>query len=102
MTSTNNVGRLRSIATELLIKFSRVGLGELDQRLSDVWAKESYAIAVKIAYENGNLRGTPRDRLGIAVRTRPTEGLGNSAQANSAQNPFLSLDSRQIFLGAGP
>jgi hypothetical protein len=70
MTSTNNVGRLRSIATELLIKFSRVGLGELDQRLSDVWAKESYAIAVKIAYENGNLRGTPRDRLGIAVRTR--------------------------------
>jgi hypothetical protein len=61
--------RLRSIATELLIKFSRVGLGELDQRLPDAWAKESYAIAVKIAYENGNLRGTPRDRLRIAART---------------------------------
>jgi len=24
------------------------------------WAKESYEIAVKIAYENGNLRGTPK------------------------------------------
>ena len=58
---------MRSIATELLIKFSRVGLRELDQRLPDAWAKESYAIAVKIAYENGNLRGTPRDRLGIAA-----------------------------------
>ena len=31
ITSTNNVGRLRNIATELLSKFSRVGLRELDQ-----------------------------------------------------------------------
>jgi len=59
ITSTNNVGRLRNIATELLSKFSRVGLRELDQRLPDVWAKESYEIAVKIAYEN-ELRGTPK------------------------------------------
>jgi len=60
ITSTNNVGRLRNIATELLSKFPRVGLRELDQRLAEAWAKESYEIAVKIAYENGNLRGTPK------------------------------------------
>jgi S1/P1 Nuclease len=60
ITSTNNVGGLRNIATELLSKFSRVALRELDQRQPDVWAKESYEIAVKIAYENGNLRGTPK------------------------------------------
>jgi S1/P1 Nuclease len=53
-------GRLRNIATELLSKFSRVGLRELDQRQPEAWAKESYEIAVKIAYENGILRGTPR------------------------------------------
>jgi len=58
--STNNVGQLRNIVTELLSKFSRVGLRELDQKQPDVWAKESYEIAVKIAYENGNLRGTPK------------------------------------------
>jgi len=51
---------LRNITTELLSKFSRVGLRELDQKQPDVWAKESYEIAVKIAYENGNLRGTPK------------------------------------------
>jgi len=60
ITTTNNVGRLRNIATELLSKFSRVRLRELDQRLPDAWAKESYEIAVKITYENGNLRGTPK------------------------------------------
>jgi S1/P1 Nuclease len=60
ITSTNNIGRLRNIATELLSKFSRVGLKELDQKQPHVWAKESYEIAVKISYENGNLRGTPQ------------------------------------------
>jgi hypothetical protein len=49
---------LRNIATELLSKFSRVGLRE--QKQPDAWAKKSYEIAVKIAYENGNLRGTPK------------------------------------------
>ena len=68
ITSTNNVGRLRNIATELLSKFSRVGLRELDQKQPDAWAKESYEIAVKIAYENGNLEEPRRDRLGIAER----------------------------------
>jgi len=57
-----NVSRLRNIATELLSKFSRVGLRELNQQLPEAWAKESYEIAVKIAYENGNLRGTPKGK----------------------------------------
>ena len=61
------MGRLRSIATELLIKFSRVGLRELDQRLSDAWAKESYAIAVRIAYENGIFEERQGTGLGIAA-----------------------------------
>jgi hypothetical protein len=62
------VGRLSKIATELLSKFSRVGLRELDQRLPEAWAKESYEIAVKIVYENGNLREPRKNRLGIAAR----------------------------------
>ena len=32
------------------------------------WAKESYEIAVKIAYENGVYAGRRRDRRKIAVR----------------------------------
>ena len=40
--------------------FSRVGLKELDQKQPEAWAKKSYEVAVKIAYENGNLRGTPK------------------------------------------
>jgi len=51
---------LRNIATELLNKFSRVGLRELDQKQPEAWAKESYEIAVNNAYQNGNLRGTPK------------------------------------------
>ena len=60
ITSTNKVGRLRNIATESLSTLSRVGLRELDQKQPEAWAKYSYEIAVKIAYENGNLRGTPK------------------------------------------
>jgi hypothetical protein len=33
---------------------------ELDHAEPAAWAKESYKIAVKIAYENGTLRGTPK------------------------------------------
>ena len=52
-------------SVELLSKFSRVGLRELDQKQPDVWAKESYEIAVKIAYEkwksSRNPKGQARD-----------------------------------------
>jgi hypothetical protein len=30
------------------------------QKQPDAWAKKSYEVAVKIAYENGNLRGIPK------------------------------------------
>jgi hypothetical protein len=59
------VGRLSKIATGLLSKFSRVGLRELDQRLPEAWAKESYEVAVKIAYENENLREPRRTGSGL-------------------------------------
>jgi hypothetical protein len=60
ITSTKNIDHLKKIATELLSKFSRIGLRELDQKQPEAWAKESYEIAVNNAYENGNLRGTPK------------------------------------------
>ena len=36
---------------------------ELDQKQPEAWAKKSYEVAVKIAYENGNLRGTPKGQV---------------------------------------
>jgi hypothetical protein len=60
ITSSSNVGQIQNIATELRSKFSRVRVRELDQTQPETWAKESYEIATKIAYENGSLRGTPR------------------------------------------
>ena len=52
---------LRNIATELLSEFSRVGLRELDQKQPEAWAKDSYEIAVKIAYEMEIFVGLQRD-----------------------------------------
>ena len=60
ITSTNNINQLSNIATELRTKFSRVGLHELDNTSPERWAKESFEIATKIAYENGGMRGTPK------------------------------------------
>ena len=51
---------MSKIAAELLRKFSKVGLRELDQTHPEACAKESYDIATKISYENGSVRGTPR------------------------------------------
>ena len=58
ITSSSNVNRLNQVATELLAKFSKVGLRELDTDQPEGWAKESYDIATRIAYEGGELRGT--------------------------------------------
>ena len=60
ITSSNNTARLNRIATDLLSRFSRVGLREFDHDSPDAWAKESYEIATKIAYENGRVWGTPK------------------------------------------
>jgi hypothetical protein len=60
ITSSNNVSRLRHIARELSSKFPPAGLSELASADTEAAAKESYAIAVENAYQNGKLRGTPR------------------------------------------
>ena len=50
----------------LLSRFSSSSFTELDHAEPGSWAKESYEIAIKIAYQNGSLRGTPKDRPAIA------------------------------------
>jgi hypothetical protein len=67
ITSSGTIDRLRSIASDLLHRFSTSPFRELDQPEPEAWAKESYDIAVKIAYENGSLRGTPWIQIGRAV-----------------------------------
>jgi hypothetical protein len=60
ITSSNNIGRLRNLATELQSRFTRSDLSELSVTAAEAWAKESFEIATKIAYQNGALRGTPK------------------------------------------
>ena len=60
ITSGGNINRLRNIASDLLRRFSGSTFRELDHPEPEAWAKESYEIATKIAYENGSLRGTPK------------------------------------------
>jgi len=60
ITSSGNINRIRNIASDLLRRFSASNFRELDHPDPELRAKESYEIAVKIAYENGSLRGTPK------------------------------------------
>jgi hypothetical protein len=60
ITSSENINRIRNIASDLLRRFSSSTFRELDHPEPEAWAKESYEIAVKIAYENGSLRGRPK------------------------------------------
>jgi len=60
ITSSNNTRTLRNIATELQSRFARSGFSELSVTAPEAWAKESFEIATKIAYQNGALRGTPK------------------------------------------
>ena len=53
ITSSGNVSRIKNIAFGLLQRFSGSMFRELDHPEPQAWAKESYEIAVKIAYENG-------------------------------------------------
>jgi hypothetical protein len=63
ITSSNNVGQLRKIAAALLSRFSSSSFRELDHSEPESWAKESYEVATKIAYQNGSLRGTPKGQV---------------------------------------
>ncbi len=54
ITSSANVTRLRNAATEMRNRpgFARGQLTELQSTNADAWAKESYEIATKIAYQD--------------------------------------------------
>ena len=57
---------LRNIASDLLRRLSASTLRELDHSEPEAWVKESYEIAVKIAYEDGSLRSTRKaDRKSV-------------------------------------
>ena len=43
-------------------RFPRTGLTELAAADPEAWAKESFYVATKIAYQNGALRGTPKGK----------------------------------------
>jgi S1/P1 nuclease len=62
ITSSNNTRTLRNIAIELQSRFTRPGVSELAVTVPEVWAKESFEIATKIAYQNGAFRGTPKGK----------------------------------------
>jgi hypothetical protein len=47
------------MAIELQHRFSQSNLPELAVTAPEAWAKESFEIATKMAYQNGALRGTP-------------------------------------------
>jgi hypothetical protein len=84
ITSSNNVNRLRRIATQLGSKFPRAGLSELSSTDPESWANESYEAAIQIAYQNGKLRGTPkgqhRDCRGLAGAAVVPDGYAVSAR----------------------
>ena len=61
ITSSQNVARLQNEATALRNRpeFSKGQLTELARSHFESWAKESFEIATKIAYQNGAVPGTP-------------------------------------------
>jgi len=60
ITSSNNAQTLKNIASELQSRFSKSSLSELAATEPEAWAKETFEIATKIAYQNGAFRGTPK------------------------------------------
>ena len=60
LTSSQNPRTLRNMATELRSRFPRSSLSEAGVTTPEAWTKESFEIAVMIAYQNGLLRGTPK------------------------------------------
>lgn len=62
ITSSSNLTRLRNEATTVRNRpeFERVQLTELSSPSFESWATESAEIAVKMAYQNGKVPGSPR------------------------------------------
>jgi hypothetical protein len=94
ITSSSNTARLGKIVTDLLSRFSRVGLREFDHERPGEWAKESYEIATQIAYENGSLRGTPkrqvRDCRAVKVVTYVSRGYPVRAKLVADRRVYLA------------
>jgi hypothetical protein len=93
ITSSGNINRIRNIASDLLRRFSGSMFRELDHPKPKAWAKESFEIAVQIAYENGSLRGTPR---GQAKDCRAVDAVtylrnGYAAEARLVANRRMYL-----------
>jgi hypothetical protein len=80
ITSSQNLMRLRNEATALRNRqgFQRSQLTELASADFEWWAKESYEIATKIAYQNGRLIGAPKagNRDCTTVPTAPVLPVG--------------------------
>jgi S1/P1 nuclease len=60
LTSSNNTRTLRNMAVDLRNRFPRNTLTGLAAMDPELWAKESFEIATKIAYQNCVFRGTPK------------------------------------------
>jgi len=90
ITSSGNINRIRNIASDLLRRFSSSTFRELDHPEPEACAKENYEIAVKTAYENGSLRGTPKGQAKdcrdvnavtiFATVMRPRPGLSRTEE----------------------
>jgi hypothetical protein len=96
ITSSGDLPRFRNAATEMRNRpgFERSQLTEL-QETNAAWAKESFEIATKIAYQNGRLIGSPRDgnKNCMTVATAPVLTVGYVAIARRI------ADRRMILAG---
>ena len=80
ITTSSNLTRLRNEATALRDRqeFQRSQLTELANTDFESWAKESYEIATKTAYQNGRLIGAPKagNRDCTTLTTAPVLPMG--------------------------
>src|SRR6266478_4340387 len=97
ITSSSNVTRLRNAATEMRNRtgFAKSQLTELQSTNTDTWAKKSFEIATKFAYQNGGLTGSPRDgnKDCATVTTAPVLPVGYVVGASRI------VDRRMILAG---
>ena len=86
ITSSQNLMRLRNDVAALRNReeFQRSQLTELASTDFESWAKESFEIATKIAYQNGRLIGAPKagDRDCTTVTTAPVLPIGYVVNAS--------------------
>jgi hypothetical protein len=92
ITSSGNIKRIKNVASELLRRFSGSSFRELDHPEPQAWAKESYEIAVKIAYKWG-LRGTPK---GQAKNCRAVDAVTYIRNSYAAEARLVA--NRRMYL----